>query len=86
MGLLELTRIIRNENHVPTNIYYQDDTATNTVKDRGVPQGAPTSCSLATLAFRPNIEKLNVVIYADDLIYFPDRADADPVKDLSKVK
>jgi hypothetical protein len=27
-----------------------------------------------------------VVIYADDLIYFPDRADADPVKDLSKVK
>lgn len=52
------------------------------IKDRGVPQGAPTSCSLATLVLRI-LKDLDVVIYADDLIYFPKSSDCDPVRDLS---
>jgi len=50
---------------------------------KGVPQGAPTSCSIATLALRGIEEKLDVIIYADDIIYFPSSSDVDPVKDLS---
>lgn len=37
----------------------------------GVPQGAPTSCSLATLALRPMIKEIDCVLYADDGLYFP---------------
>jgi hypothetical protein len=37
----------------------------------GVPQGAPTSCGLATLALRPMIEEVDCVLYADDGLYFP---------------
>jgi hypothetical protein len=73
------------ERTIPLNIYYIDETATNTVKDRGVPQGAPTSCSLATLCLR-TFKNLNVLFYADDVIYFPKSSNCDPVKDLSKKK
>jgi hypothetical protein len=52
-------------------------------KDKGVPQGAPTSCSLATLALRSLESKLDVIIYADDIIYFPSKDDCDPIKDLT---
>lgn len=48
------------------------------VKDRGVPQGAPTSCSIATLALRFIENKLDVIIYADDVIYFPKDSSQDP--------
>lgn len=42
------------------------------VKDKGVPQGAPTSCSLATLVIRKLIQDgLKLLAYADDVIYFP---------------
>jgi len=47
------------------------------VKDRGVPQGAPTSCSLATLALRFIEEKRDVVIYADDIIFFPNKLESE---------
>jgi hypothetical protein len=50
---------------------------------KGVPQGAPTSCSIATLALREIEEKFDVIIYADDIIYFPKSSDCDPVADLS---
>lgn len=52
-------------------------------KENGVPQGAPTSCSLATLALRSLESKYDVVIYADDIIYFPTSDTCDPVKDLA---
>lgn len=51
-------------------------------KDKGVPQGAPTSCSLATLALRSLESKYDVIIYADDIIYFPTTAKCNPLKDL----
>jgi len=47
------------------------------VKDRGVPQGAPTSCSLATLALRFIEDKRDVVIYADDIIFFPNKLESE---------
>lgn len=50
---------------------------------QGVPQGAPTSCSLATLALRPLERKYNIVIYADDVIYFPESSDCNPYNDLT---
>lgn len=49
----------------------------------GVPQGAPTSCSVATLALRDIESRLDVIIYADDIIYFPEDGYCDPIKDLS---
>jgi len=49
----------------------------------GVPQGAPTSCSLATLALRDLESKLNLIIYADDVIYFPIKAEDDHAARLS---
>lgn len=49
---------------------------------RGVPQGAPTSCSLATWVLR-SLYDLDIILYADDIIYFPKSSDCDPVKDLS---
>lgn len=52
---------------------------------QGVPQGAPTSCSLATLALRSIEAKLDVVIYADDLICFPESSDWNPTKELTDV-
>jgi len=55
-------------------------------KSHGVPQGAPTSCSLATLALRPLEKRLDVIIYADDVIYFPERSDVDPYKELTDLK
>jgi hypothetical protein len=52
-------------------------------KDKGVPQGAPTSCSLATLSLR-YLEKLyKILFYADDVIYFPKDPNADHVRALS---
>lgn len=36
-----------------------------------MPQGAPTSCGLATLALRPMMEEVDCVLYADDGLYFP---------------
>jgi len=59
---------------------------------KGVPQGAPTSCSLATLALRPLEEKVkesrveDLVLYADDVIYFPEDANADPIERLENPK
>lgn len=51
-------------------------------KKEGVPQGAPTSCSLATLVLR-FLNHLDVILYADDVIYFPKTSNCDPVKDLT---
>jgi hypothetical protein len=50
---------------------------------KGVPQGAPTSCSLATLALRRLEAKLKVLIYADDIIYFPSDGKADHAQALT---
>jgi len=47
------------------------------VKDRGVPQGAPTSCTLATLSLRFIEDKRDVVIYADDIIFFPNKLESE---------
>lgn len=44
---------------------------TELFKFRGVPQGAPTSCSLATLVLRHISAEVRSVIYADDGAYFP---------------
>jgi len=52
---------------------------------KGLPQGAPTSCSLATWVLR-SIEHLDVVLYADDVIYFPKTSDCNPIEDLSLPK
>lgn len=52
-------------------------------KEVGVPQGAPTSCSLATLALRSLESKYDVIIYADDIIYFPTSGNCNPIKDLT---
>jgi len=49
------------------------------VKEVGVPQGAPTSCSLATLALRPLEQLIDCVLYADDGVYAPHTSDVDPV-------
>lgn len=38
-------------------------------KTEGVPQGAPTSCSTATLALRPGESRVDGVRYADDGVY-----------------
>jgi retron-type reverse transcriptase len=38
---------------------------------KGVPQGAPISCSLATLALRKLENSIDCVLYADDGLYFP---------------
>lgn len=48
--------------------------------NEGVPQGAPTSCSIATLALR-QLEKLEkkMIAYADDFITFPKYSFVDPV-------
>lgn len=52
-------------------------------KMNGVPQGAPTSCSTATLALRFLERKLDILFYADDVIYFPKSSTVDPIRDLS---
>jgi hypothetical protein len=51
---------------------------------KGVPQGAPTSCSTATLTLRPLERKQEgrLIIYADDVIYFPETSSEDPIKTL----
>lgn len=38
----------------------------------GVPQGAPTSCSVATLCLRDIETRLKSVLYADDGVYSPE--------------
>jgi hypothetical protein len=53
------------------------------VKSEGVPQGAPTSCSLSTISLRGIERKYDILAYADDIIYFPKSSDVDPIKDLS---
>lgn len=50
---------------------------------KGVPQGAPTSCSLATLALRPLEAKSRVIEYADDVIYFPESSKENPIETLA---
>jgi hypothetical protein len=52
-------------------------------KNKGVPQGAPTSCSLATLALRRFERIYDIICYADDVIYFPKSSDCDPAYDLT---
>jgi len=47
-------------------------------KEAGVPQGAATSCSYATLVLRHIERFLDVLIYADDVIWFPKKATEDP--------
>jgi len=54
------------------------------MKEVGVPQGAPTSCSIATLTLRP-LEKEQegrLVIYADDIVYFPKNSKENPIETL----
>lgn len=41
-------------------------------KKIGVPQGAPTSCSVATLCLRDIEKRLKAVLYADDGVYSPE--------------
>lgn len=53
-------------------------------KDWGVPQGAPTSCSLSTLVLREIERQVKCVIYADDLIIFPKEGE-DPEQILSSI-
>jgi len=48
-------------------------------KDRGVPQGAPTSPNLATLVHRVLERVIKVIFYADDLIVFPKNSDSNPL-------
>lgn len=54
------------------------------IKYNGVPQGAPTSCSLATLVLRRIEKQVKCVIYADDLIIFPNKGQ-DPEAILSAI-
>lgn len=70
--------------HVPGNI---DDRLMHlqryqysSIKTVGVPQGAPTSCSLATLCLRHVERMIKSVIYADDLMVFPKSSSTDPKK------
>jgi len=56
------------------------------MKMNGVPQGAPTSCSTATLPLRYLEAKYELIIYADDVIYFPKSADCNPEKDLTIIQ
>lgn len=49
-------------------------------KEVGVPQGAPTSCGLATLVLRPLETEIDILAYADDTITAPDSSDWDPEK------
>jgi len=53
-------------------------------KRRGVPQGAPISCSLATLALRPVERGMKCLAYADDTLLFPKRGTTDPRRVLSQ--
>jgi hypothetical protein len=53
------------------------------IKLRGVPQGAPTSCSLATLALRYLEYFYKIIAYADDIIYFPKDPSKDHANDLT---
>jgi hypothetical protein len=69
-----------------------DTMGINLIKDRikkvGVPQGAPTSCSLSTLALRW-LERLHpgkLLFYADDIILFPEHADSHPPDVLNNPK
>lgn len=66
--------------YLPDRIYLEKVAQ---MKKQGVPQGAATSCSLATLALR-HLDHLDCIFYADDIIYFPKSSDCDPIKDLTK--
>jgi len=74
------------ERSIPLNTYYVDETMTNVTKDRGVPQGAPTSCSLSTLALRRLESNHEILFYADDVIYFPQNSTSNPIKMLTSPK
>jgi hypothetical protein len=56
------------------------------MKMNGVPQGAPTSCSTATLPLRFLEAKYELLLYADDVIYFPKSVDCNPIKDLTIIQ
>jgi hypothetical protein len=53
------------------------------MKMNGVPQGAPTSCSTATLSLKYLENKHDLLLYADDVIMFPKSSSENPVKALS---
>ena len=67
--------------YLPDRLYIEKSLLT---KKQGVPQGAPTSCSTATLALR-HLDNLDCLFYADDVIYFPKSSDCDPYMDLTKL-
>jgi len=56
------------------------------IKDTGVPQGAPTSCSLATLVLRVLEAADDLIIYADDVIFFPKSSSSNCAQYLSMPK
>jgi len=60
-----------------------DSTGEPYMKMNGVPQGAPTSCSTATLPLRFLEAKYELLLYADDVIYFPKSADSNPERELT---
>jgi len=62
---------------------YIDDLVDSKFKKKiGVPQGAPTSCSLATLVLRPLEERLCILAYADDTVTAFDSPDVNPELEL----
>jgi hypothetical protein len=49
-------------------------------KERGVPQGSPTSCSLSVLNLRELFGRLRgLQMYADDGIFFPEGGDLEEI-------
>lgn len=49
-------------------------------KDEGVPQGAATSCSLATLVLRYLERDEDLILYADDILLFPKTSTENPLR------
>lgn len=47
-------------------------------KEIGVPQGAPISCSVATLTLRDLEKKEDILLYADDILGFPSDTSREP--------
>lgn len=54
------------------SIVDQEDNLKVVPKVIGVPQGAPTSCSVATLCLRDVESRMKSVLYADDGVYSPE--------------
>ena len=47
-------------------------------REKGVPQGAPTSCGLSTMNLREVLLENNVIMYADDGILFTETHTEEP--------